>query len=198
MRTLLLGSLAGPLGWWCCAVVLTLLLALVALLPGRAVADVLVTSDPPAGEIIGATPHVIVLTFDEPLAFERGAHDVIVEDAQGHRVDAGDAQIATYSDRTLIVSLEEAEGALQVSWQATFVGASDLTTGELTFTVEPGVVPLVAEETIPVEPRSSESIVLWTVGIMAGIGVFVSLLYFFRVATGNGRSSVDSAEEAHH
>ena len=41
------------------------------------------------------------------------------------------------------------------------------------------------------EPRSSQSLVLWTVAILAGIALTATLLYFLRLASGNARSSLE-------
>lgn len=165
-----------------------------ALLPGAAAADELVESEPPAGEVLGEAPHVILLTFDEELQLEPGLNSAAIIDADGNRVDDGRAEISGYSARSLLVRLRdgvEPEGDLTVVWVVQFAGRGEPSEGSLAFRVEPGAAPEEPAAAEPVVPRSSQSLVLWTVAILIGVAVFALLLYYLRVATGNARSSVD-------
>lgn len=176
---------------------------LAALLPAGVSGDGLVTSEPAAGEILGEAPHVVLLTFDQPLALEAGANSAALLDGDGVRVDDGKAEIAAYSDRALIVRLAagvEPEGPLRAVWVVTFAGSGQVVEGSLAFSVQPGHEPSEEVEAVaePSPPRGTESIVLWTVAIVMSTAVFVLLLYFLRVATGNAKSSVDGVDDSAH
>ena len=157
-------------------------------------ADELVTSEPEAGAVLGKAPEVILLRFDRDLARITGANSAAILDAEGQRLDDGQSGLATYSARVLLVHFaEEVEaGAVSVSYVVRFEGSDAPTQGTVAFTVQPGAEPEAAlGPAVVSEPRSDESIVLWTLAVMASIAVFVMGLYFLRVATGNDRSSVD-------
>lgn len=180
------------------------LLALVALLGAvltapSVQADSLIEAEPHPGETIGEEPELILLRFDQDLELEKGAHDVVVRNAEGERVDDGAAEISGYSLRTMIVRLAEPveEGDVSVAYRVRFAGSGETVEGEFDFAIEPGfeeVEPAVEAS----EPRSEQSIVLWTVAVMLAIAVFVLMLYFLRVVTDNARSSVDTPDDSHH
>ena len=166
-------------------------------------ADELVTSEPEADAVLGEAPEVILLRFDRDLARTTGANSAAILDADGQRLDDGQAGLATYSARVLLVHFaEEVEaGAVSVSYVVQFDGADAPTRGTVAFTVRPGAEPEAPlGPAVVSEPRSDESIVLWTLAIMASIAAFVMGLYFLRVATGNARSSIelDDSEDASH
>ena len=176
------------------ALMLSLLVALLAvgLLAAPLSADELIESEPPAGETLGEAPEAILLTFDEPLALEPGANSAAIIDAEGFRVDDGSAQISTYSARTLIVRLAhglEPEGPLRVAYSVRFADGSERD-ASFAFTIEHGAAEHAVVE-VAGEPRSSQSLVLWTVAILAGIALTATLLYFLRLASGNARSSLE-------
>lgn len=182
-------------------------LALVAALAGvlalpaaTAQADTLVEAEPAPGETIGEEPEVILLRFDRDLALEAGANSVAVIDAEGRRVDDGQAKIAGYSARAMVVHLGEAveEGELTVAWTVQFAGSGERVQGAFDFAIEPGAEPEEPEAALePGEPRSGQSIVLWTVAIMAAAALFALLLFYLRVATGNAQSSLEEPGEHH-
>ena len=157
-------------------------------------ADELVTSEPEAEAVLAEAPEVILLRFDRDLARTAGANSAAIIDAEGRRLDDGRAGLATYSSRVLLVHFaEEAEGTVTVAYVVRFAGADAPSQGTVAFTVKPGAAPEAdpLASAVASEPRSEESIVLWTLAVMAGSAVFVMGLYFLRVATGNARSSVD-------
>ena len=167
-----------------------------------ATAEKLIQQEPHAGDTVAELPHQLLLTFDRPLALLVGAHTVTVTDSEGHELNDGPAQIATYSARTLVVPLEgEVQDAadISVSLSVRFEDSD----GELFaldesygFRVDPSLSEselageAAAGEEAPTE-RSSQSLVLWTVAILIGIAVVGGLLYFMRVATGTSRSSLE-------
>ncbi len=162
-------------------------------------------TEPPAGETVGEAPEVIVITFDERLALEPGVNSVAVLDAEGQRVDDGQAAIAGYSPRTLIVRLNpavEPEGALRVVYVVQSAESGRTLQGEFSFTVEPGAAPAAEAEAAVEEDaaggRSEQDLALWTVGILLGSAVTAYALYQLRVVTGNARSSVEHVQDAPH
>ena len=167
-----------------------------------ATAEKLIQQEPHAGDTVAELPHQLLLTFDRPLALLVGAHTVTVTDSEGHELNDGPAQIATYSARTLVVPLEgEVKDAadISVSLSVRFQDSD----GELFaldesygFRVDPSLSEseLAGEAAAGEEAsteRSSQSLVLWTVAILIGIAVVGGLLYFMRVATGTSRSSLE-------
>ena len=81
-----------------------------------ATAEKLIQQEPHAGDTVAELPHQLLLTFDRPLALLVGAHTVTVTDSEGHELNDGPAQIATYSARTLVVPLEgEVQDAADIS-----------------------------------------------------------------------------------
>ena len=176
-----------------------LMFAAGALFPAVAQADALIEAEPAPGETIGEGPEVILLRFDRDLALERGAKQVGVFDGEGNRVDNGAAEISGYSPRTMIVRLAEPvqEGEITVRYSVRFADSGETVEGEFDFAIEPGVVEE-PEVTAVGEPRSEQSIVLWTVAIMLAIALFALLLFYFRVATDNAQSSVEESDDSQH
>lgn len=190
---------ATPLRLAIGALTVVLLMLVAALLfPAVSQADALIEAEPAPGETIGEGPEVILLRFDRDLELERGANQVQVFDGEGNRVD-GAAEIAGYSPRTIIVRLAEPveEGDITVRYTVSFADSGARVEGEFDFTIEPGVVeePDVAAVG---EPRSEQSIVLWTIAIMIAIALFAMMLFYFRVATDNAQSSVQESDDAQH
>jgi methionine-rich copper-binding protein CopC len=181
------------------ALIGVLLVALAAAFPAPAHADDLIEAEPAPGEIIGEEPEVILLRFDRDLALEPGAHDVQVRNEDGDRVDDGHAEIAGYSRRTMIVHLEEPveEGEVAVIYRVRFADSGETVRGGFDFAIEPGVEEEEVGEAVE-EPRSAESIVLWTVAVMLAIALFAMLLYYLRVATDNAQSSVEEPSDSQH
>ena len=181
------------------ALIVALLLFAAALWPASVRADVLIEAEPAPGETIGEEPEVILLRFDRDLELTRDVNTVAVFDAAGERVDDGQAEIAGYSPRTMVVHLAAAveEGDVTVRYRVRFADSGETVDGEFDFAIEPGVVED-AEVAAVGEPRSQQSIVLWTVAIMVAIALFALMLYYLRVATDNAQSSVQEADDSHH
>ena len=70
--------------------------------------------------------------------------------------------------------------------------------GAFDFAIEPGFEGDEIEEVALGEPRSEQSIVLWTIAILLAITVFALLLYFLRVVTDNAQSSLQPPDDAPH
>ena len=181
------------------ALIIAVLLAAAVALPAAASADALIEAEPAAGETIGEEPEVILLRFDRDLELTRGANAVSVFDGAGERVDDGQAEIAGYSPRTMVVHLAEPveEGDVTVQYRVRFADSGAAVEGGFEFAIEPGVVEEAAVAAVG-EPRSEQSIVLWTVAIMSAIAIFVLLLYYLRVATDNAQSSLQEPDDSHH
>ncbi len=165
----------------------------------RAQADDLIEAEPHPGQTVGEAPEVVLLRFDGDLALRKRAHDVEVHDARGERVDDGHAAIAGYSPRTMVVRLAAPpeEGELTVRYSVRFAGTGETLRGEFAFTVEPGFeaeAPAVEAG----EPRSSQSVVLWTIAVVLAAALFASLLYYLRVETGTAQSSVEEPDPPEH
>lgn len=188
-RILMMAALAG-----------VLVVALVAALPAQAHADDLIEAEPAPGEVIGEEPEVILLRFDRDLVLKRGAHEVEVFNDDGERVDDGHAEIAGYSQRTMIVHLAAPveEGEVVVLYSVRFAESGETLEGEFDFAIEPGLEEEEAGEAVVGEPRSEESIVLWTIAVMLAIALFVLMLYYLRVATDNAKSSLEEPGDSHH
>jgi methionine-rich copper-binding protein CopC len=185
------------------AVVAAALLALGWLAPGRASADALLESEPPADEVVGEAPEALTLTFDRPLLLEPGVNSVAIVDAQGVRVDDGAAELSTFSARTMVARLAEGvepEGTLEVVYVVRFADSGDEVTGRFGFTIEPGAEPEAHDVAADVagEPRGTESIVLWTIVILLAVALFGLLLFYLRVATDNARSSLEPPDDPSH
>ena len=158
-------------------------------------AEELVQTEPPQDGVTAETPHHILLTFNRGLALRLNAHSVQVLDAEGHRLDSGEAAIATYSTRTLIVPLSgEAEGEVEVRYAVLFERAG----GELyeqrggyRFTINPLAPGEAGVAQLAAPPKSSQGVVLWTIAVLLGVAFVGALLYFLRLATGNARSSLE-------
>ena len=182
------------------ALVCALLVAVAVALPAQIHADDLIEAEPAPGAVIGEEPEVILLRFDRDLALKRGAHDVEVFNQDGDRVDDGHSEIAGYSQRTMIVHLAEPveEGEVVVLYSVRFADSGDTLEGEFDFAIEPGIEEEEAEEAVVGEPRSEESIVLWTIAVMLAIALFALMLYYLRVATDNAKSSVEEPPDSHH
>lgn len=176
-----------------------LMFAAGALFPAVSQADALIEAAPAPGATIGEGPEVILLRFDRDLALERGANQVEVFDGVGNRVDGGAAEISGYSPRTMIVHLAEPleEGEITVRYSVRFADSGATVEDEFGFAIEPGVVEEPEVAAIG-DPRSQQSIVLWTVAIMIAIALFAMLLFYFRVATDNAQSSVEESDESQH
>ena len=110
---------------------------------------------------------MILLRFDRDLALKKGAHAVEVLNEAGESV-GGEAEISGYSRRTMIVHLEEAveEGEVSVLYSVRFAGSDETVEGAFDFAIEPGFEGEEIEEVALGEPRSEQSIVLWTIAIM--------------------------------
>jgi methionine-rich copper-binding protein CopC len=162
-------------------------------------ADELLESEPHENETLNHSPESIILTFDEPLLLEPGVNSVAIVNEEGERIDDGQAQISTYSKRTLVVRPApgyEIEGDVGVYYSVTFESGATLVNA-MDFTVDLGFEPPVLKIDRRSPPRSSESIVLWTFVILAAVALFTTLGYYLRFATDNSRSSVDLPEEDH-
>lgn len=157
--------------------------------------DHLIQSEPHHGAYVAEAPHQLVLTFDSPLAQLIGAHHVEVTDSSGYRVDDGHPQIATYSQRTLIVPISaHGEGALEVNYSVRLIGdGEDLQVrSSYQFTVDHSAGPIEGDEiSAPATAKGSQPIVLWTFAILFGIAAAGAMVYFLRMATGNSRSSLE-------
>lgn len=161
-------------------------------------ADALIEAEPAPGETIGEEPEIILLRFDEDLALEADANRIAVIDAEGRRVDDGKAEITGYSQRAMLVRLAEAvtEGEFMVAWAVRFAASGEREQGAFDFAVELGAEPEGPEAALePEAPRSGQSIVLWTVVVMAAIALFALLLFHLRVATGTAESSLEDPSE---
>lgn len=171
-----------------------------ALIAGAVSADELIESEPHIGDTLDHSPESIILTFDEPLLLEAGQNSVAIIGEDNVRLDDGKAQISAYSTRSLVVRPApgvELEGEISIVYLVNF-GSGAQASGDFAFAVEPGV-PQPDDEVAPVgEPRSSESIVIWTIMILAGVALFSVLAYYLRYATDNARSSIADSDEAPH
>ncbi len=170
------------------------------LFTSSASADELIESDPHQSETLDHSPESILLTFDEPLLLEPGANSAAIVTAEGERIDDGNARIAGYSSRSLIVQPapgEEIEGEVAVYYVVTFVSGESLT-GAVDFAVDEHFVAPVLDIESTGPPRTSQSIVLWTLAILFGVALFTLLGYYLRFATDNARSSIDLPEDDHH
>ena len=169
-------------------------------LPGTASADSLIEAEPAPGETIGEQPDVILLRFDRELELRRGVNDVQVFDAEGRRVDDGEAQVAGYGGRTMIAHLAEAveEGELTVVWGVRFAGSGQDVRGEFDFAIDAGAPEREGPAVAVSEPRSTQSIVLWTIAIIIAVGLFALLLFYLRVATDNAKSSLEDPGDSQH
>ena len=119
---------------------------------------------------------------------------------EGERIDNGQAQVSTYSNRTLVVRPApgyEIEGEVGVYYSVTFESGSTLA-NVVDFSVDFEFEPPVLQIDQPSPPRSSESIVLWTLVILGAVAVFTLLGYYLRYATDNARSSVEPQGDEHH
>ena len=162
--------------------------------PGGA-SEYLIQEEPERGATVAEAPHQLILTFDRPLAQIKNAHHVEVSDSAGYRVDDGYAEIATYSQRTLIVPIHaEGDGTLAVDYQVLLVGEGEhlQVSSSYRFTVDHSLAPFEGEAIdAPAAAKSSQALVLWTIAILLGIAFAGGLVYFLRMATGNSRSSLE-------
>jgi len=171
--------------------------------PGRASADALLESEPPANEVIGEAPEALTLTFDRPLLLEPGVNSVAIVDERGVRVDDGESALSTFSARTMVARLAEGvepEGELEVVYVVRFADSGAEISGGFGFTIEPGAEPEEDEVAADVaeEPRGTGSIVLWTIVILLAAVLIALLLFYLRVATDNARSSLEPPDESSH
>ncbi len=168
--------------------------AALALFSPSGASDYLIQAEPEHGTTV-AEVHQLVLTFDRPLAQIKNAHHVEVTDAAGYRVDDGHADIATYSQRTLIVPLHaEDDGTLDVHYRVLLIGDGEHleVNSSYQFSVDHAAGPGEGEAVeAPATAKSSQALVLWTIVILIGIAAAGALVYFLRMATGNSRSSLE-------
>ena len=187
-RTRLLGTLLA-------LVATVAALSLLALLSPSGASDYLIQEEPEHGSTVAEAPHQLVLTFDRPLAQIKGAHQVEVTDSAGYRLDDGYADIATYSQRTLIVPIHaEGDGTLNVDYRVLLEGDDGhlRVSSSYNFTVDHAVAPIEGEAIEgPAAEKSSQALVLWTIAILIGIAFAGGMIYFLRMATGNSRSSLE-------
>ena len=165
------------------------------LLSASSASEYLIQEHPERGETVAEAPHQLVLTFDRPLAQLKNAHHVEVTNAGGYRVDDGHADIATYSQRTLIVPVHpEDDGTLTVDYSVLLEDGDDYLRVEsgYHFAVDHHL-PEGSGETVAAvtTEKSSQALVLWTIAILIGIAAVGSMAYFLRLATGNSRSSLE-------
>ncbi len=91
-------------------------------------------ASPPVGSTVPA-PKAVDITFTEGV--EPAFSSIIVQDAQGHRVDSGDLHAAGDDGLRLEVGLKTlAPGTYTVIWHATSVDTHK-TEGQFVFTVQP-------------------------------------------------------------
>lgn len=141
-RALLLSLLAAGL-----AVPLSLLSTLPALAHARYERSI-----PGDGAVVSAPPARVEIWFTQELFRREGENRIQVEDAQGVRVEVGEAEIDD-DDRThLSVALqpELAPGAYLVSWRSLSAEDGDSDEGEFSFTYDP-------EAQITSTPMSAET-----------------------------------------
>lgn len=166
-----------------------------ALFSPTAASDYLIQEEPERGATVAEAPHQVLLTFDRPLAQIKGAHRIQVTDAAGYRVDDGYAEIATYSQRTLIVPIHaEGDGTLEVEYRVLLVGEGEHleVSSSYNFTVDHSLTPIEGDPLdAPATEKSSQALVLWTIAILIGIAFAGGMVYFLRMATGNSRSSLE-------
>lgn len=80
----------------------------------------LVSSSPPAGSKTPTPPGRVELRFNEPVDAE--FDPVVVRDAEGDRVDEGDARVDPEDARVVLTTLEGLpEGAYTVEWRVTSI-----------------------------------------------------------------------------
>ena len=161
--------------------------------PGGA-SDYLINEEPASGATVAEAPHQLLLTFDRPLAQIAGQHRVEVMDADGYRVDDGEARISGYSLHTLIVPISaKGDGQLEVAYDVLLVDADQYieVSSSYRFSVDHGFAPGEGESLEAAAEKSSQALVLWTIAILLGIAVAGALVYFLRMATGNSRSSLE-------
>lgn len=198
----MLRTFAPPVPLRALIVALAVALLVVAglLAPSPARADDLIEAEPHPGQTVGEAPEMVLLRFDRDLALRKDAHDVAVHDAQGERVDDGHAAVAGYSPRTMIVRLAAApeDGEVTVRYSVRFASSGETLQGEFAFTVEPGFEAEAAPAVEAGEPRSSQSIVLWTIAVVLAVALFASLLYYLQVETGTAQSSVEEPDPPEH
>lgn len=110
------------------------LMAMVGASPAWAHAHV-VTATPPVDGTVRTPPKLVTISFTEKL--EGKLSGIVVTDANGRRVDAGDTRLADANGKTLTVTLRDlTPGAYSVAWTAASVD-THRTTGSFGFTVKP-------------------------------------------------------------
>lgn len=110
------------------------LMAMVGASPAWAHAH-LVAATPPVDGTVRTPPKLVTISFTERL--EGKLSDIVVTDANGRRVDAGDTRLADATGKTLTVTLLDLmPGAYSVAWTAASVD-THRTTGTFGFTVKP-------------------------------------------------------------
>ncbi|MXX79724.1 MAG: hypothetical protein F4Y69_01665 [Chloroflexi bacterium] len=156
--------------------------------------EYLIHEEPASGATVVEAPHQLLLTFDRPLAQIAGQHRVEVMDADGYRVDDGQAKISGYSLNTLIVPISaEGDGELEVSYDVLLVEGDQYfeVSSSYRFSVDHSFAPDGGDSIETAAEKSSQALVLWTIAILLGIAVAGALVYFLRMATGNSRSSLE-------
>jgi len=92
-------------------------------------------ADPPVGSTVPTAPAVIACDFTE--ALEPSFSKLEVQDAAGHRVDAGDMHLSPTDAKQMIIGLNKVgPGTYTVIWHAVSVD-THRTEGHFTFTVGP-------------------------------------------------------------
>ena len=100
---------------------------------------------------------------------ERGANTVVVFDSQGQELPDVHAGLSGYSDRTLLIHLGSElpdEGDVSIRWTV-HSKTGEISSGDISFVIgdEVGDAHIDADQAVISEPRSSESIVLWTIAM---------------------------------
>jgi methionine-rich copper-binding protein CopC len=95
----------------------------------------LLRADPAVGSTVAAAPAAIACNFTE--ALEPSFSKLEVQDAAGHRVDAGNMHLAPNDTKQMLIGLNKvAPGTYTVIWHAVSVD-THRTEGHFTFTIAP-------------------------------------------------------------
>ena len=117
------------------AVVLAVALCGAATLVPKAHAHAFLSKASPAAGSMVPAPKAVDITFTEGV--EPSFSSIVVQDAQGQRVDTGDLQVASIDGLRLEVGLKPlSPGVYTVIWHATSVDTHK-TEGRFVFTVQP-------------------------------------------------------------
>ncbi len=94
----------------------------------------LTRAEPPVGGTVQASPTVVVITFSSSV--EPDFSTIVVQDANGVRVDRNDTHLAAGDDTRLAVDVRALPaGSYTVTWHATSTDTHK-TQGKFSFTVE--------------------------------------------------------------